>query len=212
MPIIIQAELTKDQQPASPTALLTTRQIFQLQDNQNILLWPGTPEALTELGDPEPHRQDHPPEPYIAAALLEKRLAYPQAHRSRTFPIAVRLRLHPHSPIHEFLTKAKSIIENPTRWTQRALARDKSGVRVNLDEDTAVKWCMNGACWKAAEDAANSYHTALRMISLLTDAVTPYATTSWQDQPNRKHGEVTAVFDKTIRASTPHNAVQGESQ
>ena len=212
MPLIIEAEPTETSEPGVATALLTKFQALHLDYNPDMLIWPGTAMALDMIGDPDPYRQDHPPQDYIAAAVLEVRLGWLKREGASTTPFAVRLRLHPDSPVHEFLAMAKAIIEHPTRWTQRALARDKSGVRVNIDESTAVRWCMNGACWKAAQDAANSYHTALRMISLLTDTVTPDTTPTWQDRANRKHGEVMAVFDKTIRANTPHNILQEQDQ
>ena len=49
--------------------------------------------------------------------------------------------------------KIKDLLTDASKWTQKALARDKSGNRVVAREESAVQWCLMGAMHKCYPEA-----------------------------------------------------------
>ena len=55
------------------------------------------------------------------------------------------------------LTDARRKLAEPDCWTQKASARDLSGVSVDVLDAGAVSFCVSGALLRAAAGAANGY-------------------------------------------------------
>lgn len=50
------------------------------------------------------------------------------------------------------LERAVDILSDPTRWTNRVMARDKGGNEVQPSSAQACQWCVLGALYKAAQE------------------------------------------------------------
>lgn len=93
----------------------------------------------------------------------------------------------------EILTKARDLISDPARWTQKAFARDNSGESINNRSSYAVCWCAMGAVYKTS-----SNNRASVPFSFLHAAAGMWAG-NFND--THTHAEVLAVFDKAIEAA-----------
>jgi len=92
------------------------------------------------------------------------------------------------------LIAARALIEKPENWTQKAMARDAIGCKVNLSNPGAVCFCALGAIDKSAP-FENLFLEAIR-------ALKPYmgwAIETFNDR--HTHAEVLEAFDKAIEAA-----------
>ena len=122
------------------------------------------------------------------------------------------------------LTDARRTLAEPDCWTQKASARDLSGVSVDVLDAGAASFCVSGALLRAAAGAANGYDLpdidpdnpplALAFAALeravaadprpvpaspLTDD--PIAV--WNDAPARVHADVLTLYDSAIAGAAP---------
>ena len=119
----------------------------------------------------------------------------------------------------ELLVQAKSLIDTPSKWCQRANARNVDGAAVNAADPTAVKWCIAGAL-----TAVVSQHTERSWAS--TDTATFYACSDvlnhalgppdpvrfntklvvFNNNPATTHADVMALFDRAIASCAQERA------
>jgi hypothetical protein len=98
--------------------------------------------------------------------------------------------------VREVLVAARKLIEKPENWCQHgyALADDDDGT--SPLNKRAVKWCMAGACYRAAGRPVHfSDPDAIKLLERITSA---NWIPDWNDAPDRTHAEVLAAFDKAI--------------
>lgn len=94
--------------------------------------------------------------------------------------------------VRAVLFEARRILEDPTRWTRRAMARREDGQSVQSTDAKAAKWCLSGAIARAAD--AYPSRAALRYIAatsivMATGDLPPV----WNDR--RTHEEVLQALD-----------------
>jgi hypothetical protein len=85
---------------------------------------------------------------------------------------------------------ARELREDPTRWTQKASARDTTGYGVAPASEKACAWCLYGHI-----ERRNAYQTIEHFRAL--DSCMPLGCTiSWNDAPERTVDDVIALCDK----------------
>lgn len=72
----------------------------------------------------------------------------------------------------EILTRARALIESPTRWCQHMMARDTAGTRCDADDPTAACWCANGA----VDHIDGEFATEHKIIVPAGATTTPFGT------------------------------------
>jgi hypothetical protein len=109
------------------------------------------------------------------------------------------------SQVVEDLTAARDLIQDPSRWTLRVLARDTGKGEVVPESDLAACWCMAGALMKVCGRAAigvagDRYVAAWGVVQRVTDARFKVPPTVVND--TRGHDAVMAVYAEAIRLAT----------
>lgn len=98
----------------------------------------------------------------------------------------------------ELLKKARSLLQDPARWTQGVNAKDAAGNVTLPNSNGAHCFCALGALMKAqnTSDVFN-YHVSevYEELRQQCGGVDPIV---WNDVPGRRHDEVLALFDRTI--------------
>jgi len=98
----------------------------------------------------------------------------------------------------DILTKARELIADPARWTQGALARTTNRETVSPYDNSAICWCLVGACSRASatDEASDDFGPALAALEDACVAAGGGASIpSFNDQPGRTHAQVLAVLD-----------------
>lgn len=102
--------------------------------------------------------------------------------------------------VHALLEKVRELFEEPSRWTQGALARDARGEVVLPDAPTACSWCLIGACfkigglWFLASDTIRAW--------LVSQGEGSGNIATWNDRETTSVVEVRRMLD-TLLASLP---------
>lgn len=98
----------------------------------------------------------------------------------------------------EILIRARDLIADPARWTQKSSARDAQGSRVNAFANTATCWCSDGALVKAT-DWPTGYEAYGRSSRVLRETVAGMGLDSYVDfNDTHTHAEVMTLFDTAI--------------
>lgn len=96
------------------------------------------------------------------------------------------------NPTH--LGSLSALLADPDAWTQRADARDASGMSIAFDSPTAVCWCLYGAMHRCVpRDAWQEVGDALRA------AAGPVALSQFNDQAT--HADVLALIERAKESS-----------
>lgn len=101
----------------------------------------------------------------------------------------------------EVLRGMRELLAEPARWTQKAPARNAAGTPTSavLDPE-ACSWCVFGAAFRIAPRHSNAAMKRLKE-RLNDDRPGAYiGVARWQDEPERTHAEVLALFDRAIEA------------
>lgn len=101
------------------------------------------------------------------------------------------------------LNETLNILSEETRWTQGESARDASGNPVSYYKDTAACWCLAGAEALASQNAPWPRQPGLRgqrmaLIEAVRERGHCNSYVEFNDDPNRKHGEVLAIVKRAI--------------
>ena len=93
----------------------------------------------------------------------------------------------------EILRDTRELLTEPHAWTQGEFARDRHYRTVPFRSRFAVCWCLTGAV-SASCSGSNWVFQAI-------EAANPHieSLTDWNDSPDRKHEEVLAALDRTIK-------------
>lgn len=94
-------------------------------------------------------------------------------------------------PVLACLIAARKRITPEGAWCQGGIAKDETGVKVDIDSPRAVAWCAWGAT--GLGDATRQADAALAR-ALGSDR----CVVSWNDDPKRTKKQVLALFDKAI--------------
>jgi len=99
----------------------------------------------------------------------------------------------------EILVKARELIADPKRWTQRAYARDAYGSVISATSPSAASWCSVGAvlCAAVSQETLSEGDKALAFLD--SNATNKFGTTGFND--THTHPEVLEVFDRAILAA-----------
>ena len=103
----------------------------------------------------------------------------------------------------QVLINARALIADPARWTTAALARTANGHQVEWHDRSAIKWCAQGAIYRAAYDLFGDQKKAMRIGDEVAKSV---SAPRWLRVPlptindSRGHAAVLAVFDKALQA------------
>lgn len=96
------------------------------------------------------------------------------------------------------LERGRARITPPGAWTQRAMARDKTGIPRAPTDAAAVCWCSIGALECVSEERPYrlSGIAALAWSELAEQA--GEALSDWQDKAGRTHAETLYLWDRAI--------------
>ena len=103
------------------------------------------------------------------------------------------------------LKKAREIISDPSRWTQRSYARTTDSIICSIDHEYAFSWCSAGAIYHCAVSIAWSNRIRSHLTGMAYDEL---QRTCRDIEPlhnliafndNHSHSEVLAMWDKTIQ-------------
>jgi hypothetical protein len=97
--------------------------------------------------------------------------------------------------------KAKDLLSDPSRWTQRASARDRLGNSCSSLSPRAVKFCIIGAMARAYLPGDGDIEKAERrireaMVELGWECGEIMALGTWNDDPSRTFDDVKRVLEK----------------
>jgi len=95
------------------------------------------------------------------------------------------------SKVYELLTKAQSLISDPSHWTKGTFARNKDGEPRMDDEADATCWCSMGALRKVTSAGITQEYP--RAIIILSQAADEHIV---KFNDSHTHAEVMAVWDK----------------
>lgn len=104
----------------------------------------------------------------------------------------------------KFLTKARAVIERG--WCQGCFARDAQGQPIESTDPLAETFCIRGAMRAVAP---NDYDVRARAHRHLEDVIIALtdgdcdSIASYNDDPDRTHAEILAVFDAAIALADP---------
>lgn len=101
--------------------------------------------------------------------------------------------------IKAILIEAKARIVDPASWTKGALARTKDLLVTGLYDGNAVCYCSLGAVQLVAGNLTAQAKSALE--SQLPMDYSGRHLAAYNDDPNTKHADVLALFDRAIAAS-----------
>ena len=104
----------------------------------------------------------------------------------------------------DFLKKARTFIEDEENWCQRAVAEREDGIRTQVTDPAAVKFCALGCLTKlkwelypASSSPESDYHNAWTALSRqLPEEYESVA--NFND--DSEHSRVLRLFDKAIEA------------
>ena len=95
----------------------------------------------------------------------------------------------------EILQKARDLITDPDKWTQKAYAKDSKGMTVSLWSKEATCWCALGALYSFNEDG---------IFELPGDTHSRLQDHAGRDivsfNDNSTHAEVLAAYDRAIES------------
>lgn len=99
--------------------------------------------------------------------------------------------------VDRVLVDARNLLDRPSRWTQGATARDRTGRWVAAAEDDACQWSIDGALWMVAPTVADAALAGMCVRKLLgLDVENPCALWAWGDMPGRKLDDVRQVLHR----------------
>jgi hypothetical protein len=98
----------------------------------------------------------------------------------------------------EALIRARTLIERPERWTQRAFARDAKGGRVLPSSPRACRWSADGALSRVCVTRLSQAEDVAR--AALQYAVPPgyCGVICYNDHPGTSHNDILALYDSAI--------------
>ena len=120
----------------------------------------------------------------------------------------MRASVHP----SDVLARARELIRTEDRWLQHRFAVDEYGIRVDTWDERACRFCLIGALRRASFEGVGRSHT-LPWEAVMSDAGAfvlqaieaqhgpGWNSAAWNDADRRRHSEVLAVLDHSIRLS-----------
>lgn len=98
--------------------------------------------------------------------------------------------------ILQVLKKARKLVQQG--WAQGSYAYAKDGSTVRATHRHAAKFCVMGACFRAAGSTTDTISKAA--IQHLANVARPNIgyLDEWNDKPYRRKADAVALFDKTI--------------
>lgn len=101
-------------------------------------------------------------------------------------------------PIESLLTEARAKIADPAHWTRFALARDEHGRAVGTAAESAVCYCAVGALYAAYDKIWTIMDKICNARLILCESTPGACIEDFNDDPNRSHLDILAVYDKAI--------------
>ena len=103
------------------------------------------------------------------------------------------------------LTKARGLIDEPSKWCRYADMLDENGDET-ANPANAVCFCVSGAVW-----AANDCSSKLLVSDLLNEFLpVPFNSfVEYNDHPDTTHADIMALFDRAISASLSSSQSEG---
>jgi hypothetical protein len=104
------------------------------------------------------------------------------------------------------IERLAEILNGPDKWTQGAASRDAEGHSVRWSDPSAIRFCLTGACAKAASKENGYVENAVfvplldRIESMLKESIT-----AWNDKEGRTFNEVRAVIERLRSAAASAN-------
>jgi hypothetical protein len=92
----------------------------------------------------------------------------------------------------ELLSRTLDLLDEPTRWTQGAMARDTFGVACDYNSTDAVCWCLTGAFLKVNGGPLTT------TILMWHKAFGPKAVCEWNDRPSTSHRDVVIALEAAL--------------
>ena len=90
----------------------------------------------------------------------------------------------------------RELLARPERWTQNSYARRADGTDCNPLSRDAACWCLVGAHERVTCGKGDG--PALDELRRSACGKASASIADWQDDDERRHGHVAALFDKTI--------------
>jgi len=95
--------------------------------------------------------------------------------------------------------KVKELLTSASKWTIRAMARDKSDVQCTVEDSDVFCFCLLGAiyhCYDDYDDRRSVVRKVLRAINADHFEDKELAVTVWNDHPDRTFQEVKALVER----------------
>lgn len=107
----------------------------------------------------------------------------------------------------EVLILARRKIEQPKGWTQENYAANKDGLGVSYTDKAAMCFCSSGAVLASSpsptlEPESLKYLAYVVAGPSVKPELYPHVVIRWNDDSERTHQEVLAVFDAAIAAAS----------
>jgi hypothetical protein len=104
------------------------------------------------------------------------------------------------SKLAKVLTEAKTLIEDPSKWCQKAYARDAEGKATMATAPDACQWCSLGAAMWALNKSDLRESVNTEYLWTFLDKAAPDYKYHFADTVNDRtdHPTVMAMFDRAI--------------
>lgn len=109
------------------------------------------------------------------------------------------------------LEDARKLLTDPAKWTQGTAARNAEGEITGTDKPDAVCFCSLGAIWAVGgyfdpnfskKNASQVIAAEMELHNEVEEFIgyesEDYGIAEFNDNPNTKHDDVLALFDRTI--------------
>lgn len=106
------------------------------------------------------------------------------------------------APTLATLRRARKLLSDESRWTQRVHARDARGRTCDPRSAAAVCWCAVGALCRAKDIPLDIANPALDVLAAVIGPGVHVV--DWNDAEGRTHADVLAVFDRAIATLEEH--------
>lgn len=105
----------------------------------------------------------------------------------------------------ELLEAAWHLIEDPRRWTTRAMALDQQGQRTTPDDQSACRWCAIGALERVCTEQQADPESHRAVVERLGDAAEALFGTRVLSHVNDRHGH--DAIRRIYQQASAHMAV-----
>lgn len=98
----------------------------------------------------------------------------------------------------EILRGVRDLYSNHSAWTYGCSARDATGKQTDINSETAVCWCLDGALCRVGGSIDSRPAGTELNVTILKDRGSFQSYISWNDDADRSVHDVLSLLDRTI--------------